>query len=153
MMFIPSKPQQNLNYKNQTNKFINTFFLSLPEQEREIANFSLQVSKIKTILPSLKEKKRYISFEVVSDNNFSFNEIKKEINKHILKILGEKGYSKAGIMFIDTNTKNQGIIKTNNKELINTRAALTLINEINNKKLIIKCRKVSGILKKAKNSL
>ena len=108
------------------------------------------MSKIKTILPSLREKKRYIAFEVISDNKFSFDEIKKEINKHILKILGEKGYSKAGIMFINMNKQNKGIIKTNNKELINTRAALTLINEINNKKAIIKCKKVSGLLKKVK---
>lgn len=111
------------------------------------------MSKIKTILPSLKEKKRYIGFEVVSNINFKFDDIKKEINKNILKMFGEKGYSKAGIMFIDTNKQNKGIIKTNNKEVVNTRAALTLVNEINNKKAMIKCRKVSGILNKIKNSL
>jgi ribonuclease P/MRP protein subunit POP5 len=104
-------------------------------------------------LPSLREKKRYIAFEVISDNKFSFDEIKEEINKNILNILGEKGYSRAGIMFININKQNKGIVKTNNKELVNTRAALTLINEIKNKRVIIKCRKVSGILKKVKNLL
>ena len=68
----------------------------------------------------------------------------------MLKILGEKGYSKAGIMFIDINKQNKGIIKTNNKQLIDTKAALTMIDKINNEKVIIKCTKVSGILKKVK---
>jgi len=68
----------------------------------------------------------------------------------MLKILGEKGYSKAGIMFIDINKQNKGIIKTNNKQLIDTKAALTMIDNINNEKVIIKCTKVSGILKKVK---
>ena len=111
------------------------------------------VSKIKTILPSLKEKKRYIGFEVVSDDNFKFDDIKKAIEKMILKMFGEKGYAKAGIMFVDVNKQNKGVVKTNNKELTNTRAALTMINEINGKKTIVKCTNMSGILRKAKNSL
>lgn len=104
-------------------------------------------------MPSLKEKKRYIGFEVISNDKFKFEEIKKAIEKMIFKMFGEKGYAKAGIMFVDVNKQNKGIVKTNNKELTNTRAALTMINEINGKKAIVKCTNVSGILRKVKNLL
>jgi len=103
---------------------------------------------LKPVLPSLREKKRYISCDILPKQDISFQTLKKEINSHLLRTLGEIGHSKAGIQYIQHNKKM--IIRTSNKELTSTRAALMLINKINNKKARIKTAKISGILKKLK---
>ena len=105
---------------------------------------------MKPILPSLREKKRYILYEIVSENKgFKKMEIENMINNKILQFLGEKGYAKMNLMFMD-NWGNKGIIKVNNKEVDNTKAALMLAEKINDEKILIKSVKVSGSLKKLK---
>jgi RNase P/RNase MRP subunit POP5 len=97
-----------------------------------------QVIKIKPILPSLKEKKRYILYE----GKLSRNAIKQGIKDFI----GEYGMAKAGIMFIKSKN-NKGIIKTNVKWLEQVKTALSLM------KTRVKPVKVSGTLKKLKLNL
>ncbi len=97
-----------------------------------------QVIKIKPILPSLKEKKRYILYE----GKLSRNAIKQGIKDFI----GEYGMAKAGIMFIKSKN-NKGIVKTNVKWLEQVKTALSLM------KTRVKPVKVSGTLKKLKLNL
>lgn len=94
--------------------------------------------KIKPILPSLKEKKRYILYE----GKVSRNTIKQGIKDYI----GEYGMAKAGIMFIKSKN-NKGIVKTNVKWLEQVKTALSLM------KTRVKPVKVSGTLKKLKLNL
>ena len=96
-----------------------------------------RVIKIKPILPSLKEKKRYILYE----GKASRNAIKQGIKDYI----GEYGIAKAGIMFIKSKN-NKGIIKTSVKWLDQVKTALSLM------KTRVKPVKVSGTLKKLKLS-
>lgn len=104
---------------------------------------------MKKILPSLKEKKRYIVFEVVSEKSFSSESIKKAVNETLKSFLGDLGLAKAGVMFVDCK-ENKGIIRTEVKELDNVKAGLTLVKDINKEKALIKTIGVSGILNKAK---
>ena len=100
---------------------------------------------MKPLLPSLKEKKRYIVYKVISDCKISEKQAKDEIKNQCLKFLGELGYAKAGIQMIDPN-----IIRVNTKHLEETKMALGLIKKINDKKVIVDVIGVSGIIKKAK---
>lgn len=102
--------------------------------------------KLKPILPSLKERKRYIVFEVVSASSKSFNEIKEKLNHALLKFLGELGCAKAGSIILDEWKNNRGIIRANNREVDNVKAALTLIKD----GILVKCIYVTGLLNKAK---
>jgi ribonuclease P/MRP protein subunit POP5 len=104
---------------------------------------------IKPILPSLREKKRYIVYEAISDKKLNSNEIKQSIDDALLKFIGEFGYAKAGPLFVQTKN-NKGIIRINNKYLNEIKTSLALIEKIKNKKVIIKTIGVSGILKKAR---
>ncbi len=105
---------------------------------------------MKTILPSLKEKKRYIAFEIVSEHKFKKNEIIKAVNDEAIKFLGTLNYGKAGIMMLSVDN-NEGIVKVNNKFTNHLKTSLILINAIDNKRVIFKTKAMSGILKKAKN--
>ena len=106
--------------------------------------------KLKPILPSLKEKKRYLSFEILSENSFSADEVEKAATDSCLTFLGTLEAGKASLMFLnDKYSNNSGVIKTNHRYFDKVRTALALINNIDNKDVIIRTRVVSGTLKKA----
>ncbi len=111
---------------------------------------------MKSLLPSLKEKKRYLTFKVISDKKFNFKDIEKTISLNNIEFNGVLNSSKTNINFIQDcfNFENQtGIIKVNNKYIDNTKASLTLIKYINSSSVIIRSLYVSGILNKAKRYL
>lgn len=95
--------------------------------------------KIKKILPSLREKKRYITYEAIPKLN-----IKKEVSKKILELLGLLNYGKANVQIMNN------IIRVNNKYVDHIKSALTLIKEVDNKPVIVKTVKVSGMINNVK---
>lgn len=106
--------------------------------------------KLKPILPSLKERKRYLSFEIISEDNLSVDEVDRAVSDQILNFLGTLDAGKAGVVFLrDKYKNNKGIIKAGHKHVDKVRTALALTKKINNKEIIIKTNIVSGILKKA----
>jgi ribonuclease P/MRP protein subunit POP5 len=108
--------------------------------------------EMKPILPSLKEKKRYIVFEVISEKKLSKSLIEKAINEQVLKFLGELGVAKSGFLILkDLYKKNKGVVKTNVKYQDEVKMALSLIKKIGNEKAIVNVIGVSGILNKAKS--
>lgn len=112
--------------------------------------------KIKPLLPSLREKKRYLAFEVLSKSKITdFDAVSKAILQNSTEFLGQLGMSKAGIMILkDKYNQNsqRGIIRVNHKNIDNLKAALTMIDDINNNDVIVKSIGVSGILKKAEKN-
>lgn len=105
---------------------------------------------MKPLLPSLREKKRYVVFEIIG-NNINKKALKKEIYNNLLKFFGKLGVSRANIKIIDNCLKeNKGIIKVNVKYLNDLKMGLGLIKKLDNKKVIVDVIGVSGILKKAK---
>lgn len=95
------------------------------------------------------EKNRYIAFQVESKDKLTSQEVKKAITDSVLSFLGELETGKSGFMVLEDNfSENKGVIKTNPKYVDKIRASLALIKSVNNKKLKITTKKVSGILKK-----
>lgn len=106
---------------------------------------------IKPILPSLREKKRYIVYDIKAEEQLSFKDVKQELEKKMLEFLGELGYGKAGVIIVNEWQNNKGIIRTNNKTVDQVKTALTMVEKVGNKKVIIKTIGVSGVLNKVKN--
>ncbi|MFH1209793.1 MAG: Rpp14/Pop5 family protein [archaeon] len=98
---------------------------------------------MKQILPSLKEKNRYLVYSVSED--LSFNEVKKIIQNNILRFLGELEMAKANIRIMDDFKYKKGIIKVDNKYTDKLRSSLILI-----KSPVIQTIGISGTLKKAR---
>ncbi len=107
----------------------------------------------KTILPSLREKKRYLAFEIISKSKIKgFSAVSSAIWSNSLSFMGELGAAKAGIWLLPDkyNEKTQrGIIKVSNKHVNELKAALALIKEIDNNEVIVRSIIVSGMLNKA----
>lgn len=111
-----------------------------------------KIQKIKQIIPSLKEKKRYVVYNIISDSKVDFMDAKDAIDSQNLRFLGELTLSKANIMHInELYDNNKGVIKVDNKYLNELKMSLSLIKEIKAKKAIVNPIFVSGVLKKIKN--
>ncbi len=112
-------------------------------------------TRLKPILPSLREKKRYLAFEVISKSGiYDYNQIAGAINDSLLQLIGQLGAGKAGIKFLEDKFNKglqRGIIKVNHKHVDHLRASLALIKDIDEKEVIVRSIGVSGILKKAEN--
>ncbi len=109
--------------------------------------------RIKPILPSLREKKRYLVYKVISNENFDANEIEKAIRDSYLSAFGEIEAAKAGLIFLNKSfdkKRQKGIVKTSHKCLENLRYAMAITQNANNKKCIISSIGCSGIIKKTK---
>ena len=102
------------------------------------------------LLSALKQKKRYLVFEVIADKKLSVSEIEKSVFEALLSFLGELGVSQVAPMFLKEKFKNQKfILKVNNKYVKEVQAALALIKTIKNNRVIIKSLLVTGTIKKA----
>ncbi|MBD3249734.1 hypothetical protein GF336_06840 [Candidatus Woesearchaeota archaeon] len=109
--------------------------------------------RLKPILPTLKERKRYLAYNIISKKPISsFKHVEEQINAKSLEYLGQLGYAEAGISVLKSRFKpklQKGIIRVNNNHTDNLKAALTFIRNINSKEAIVKSLGVSGMIKKA----
>jgi RNase P/RNase MRP subunit POP5 len=108
--------------------------------------------RIKGLMPSLKEKKRYLNIEVISlDNSDNFvgrplSELVNKINQN-LGIIDAAG---AGIIPLDFKN-NHALIRASAKYLDRVKSSLLFINELGSQKIILKTKKVSGSVNKARD--
>ena len=108
--------------------------------------------KLRQLLPSLREKKRYIAFEVQTNERIGLEQAKKAIEQTMKGFLGDLGIARAGILFLNDWKENRGIIKVNTKYVDEIKASFALIQDIAHHKAIVKSIGVSGALEKIRSS-
>ncbi|MBT3814549.1 hypothetical protein HOG07_03850 [Candidatus Woesearchaeota archaeon] len=104
------------------------------------------------LMPSLRQKKRYVVFEIVADKEFSVLEVELEVVRILKDFFGQLGLSKASPLFLKekfSSGKQRFVVKVNNKHVDELKAALTLSKSIKSTPVIIKSIITSGTLKKA----
>ena len=102
-------------------------------------------------MPSLREKKRYVAFEVLSQEKFSSFEVGRAIMNSAINFIGELGVGGAGLMHLpEVYKNNKGIVRVNNNYLNHARASFALIKSINNKPATMKSLSASGAINKVK---
>jgi ribonuclease P/MRP protein subunit POP5 len=113
-------------------------------------------TRIKPILPSLRKKKRYIAFEVVSKDKITdFGDVSKEIMRAAHDCLGRFSMADANIMLLANKwnpDSQRGILKVSHTKVDAVKASFVFANKIGSKDAIIRSLGVSGILKKAENN-
>lgn len=123
--------------------------------------------KGKPLLPSLREKKRYVVYEYISEKEISNTKVFYAIINTYKELFGKIELSKANITkpnlyenisrdkkknkIIDLSNENYNIIRINNKYLDPLRVALAYITEIENIKINIYTKGISGTIKKVKS--
>ena len=110
-------------------------------------------AKIKPLLPSLREKKRYLAYEAISKHKFNDAiHVSKAILDATNGFLGNLGMAKAGILMLNdkwNENMQRGIMRVNNKHVDELKAALIFVKSIDGKDAVVKSVGASGILRKA----
>ncbi len=108
--------------------------------------------KGKPLLPTLRTKKRYVVYEVISEKDITQNKVIEAILTSYKECFGIFGLAEAGIkdMKIYNEKLKRGILKINHKYVDELRTSFSMIKEIDNIKVNIHTVGVSGILKKTK---
>ncbi len=109
-------------------------------------------SNMKPLLPTLKEKKRYIGFEVISKSVLQSKVLKDAISNGVKDYMGELGLAKAGFSIISLK-QNQGIIRVGNAYVNDAKAALVLIKNIEKESVCIRSITTSGTLANVRKKL
>ncbi len=105
------------------------------------------IRKIKPLSPSLRQKKRYLVFEAISEKKIDFNLVSNIILQQGEQFLGTLGMAGAGLIIMHDKFKDKkGIIKVNHKHVNHLKSVLALINK---QDLMFRSLGVSGILNKA----
>lgn len=102
---------------------------------------------------TLREKNRYIAYQVVSENKLIFSDLNSAMWNSILNFLGELESAKARVWIMkDTydEGKQTGTIKCSHDFVERARSALILIQRIGDARVAIKILGVSGTMKGAR---
>jgi len=104
----------------------------------------------KILLPTLREKDRYVKFQVISEEPISYPDLEQAIWNTFLDFFGEFGVSKTNLWLMKNlydGEKQIGVIKCNNKSVPQVIAGLGLISRLGDNRVIFKILKVSGTIK------
>lgn len=103
-------------------------------------------------MPTLKERKRYLAFEVISTEKIDrFSSVSNAVWAKTKEFLGELGIAKAGIWLLPDkwdSTRQTGIIRVSHRHVNELKASLALIKNIDNANVVVRSIGVSGILNK-----
>jgi ribonuclease P/MRP protein subunit POP5 len=104
--------------------------------------------------PSLRERRRYLVFEVMSERELSKKELLREIREAMFSLYGDVGVSESGIRLIGyqnekgTN-RGVGIVRCAHTKVEGVRAAVASIHSVNGARLGIRVIGISGTIKGA----
>jgi ribonuclease P/MRP protein subunit POP5 len=103
--------------------------------------------KIKT-LPTLRDKKRYLAFEVTSEQTINRQQFFNEILDSAASLFGDKGISEINPKLMSYDGRF-GILRCAREKTQETRAALACINNIRRIRISILVLGISGTIKGA----
>ncbi len=109
--------------------------------------------KLKALKPALREKKRYIVYQLEAADNkpvkmFSYQQA---LVEKLHELLGVFNAAHAGILPLKfENTTQRGILRVNHTAVDSVRSCFVLIDELNETPIRVSTQGVSGIMKKAK---
>ena len=107
----------------------------------------------KMLPSSLRQNKRYVVFEVVSEQPVAYQDLVNAVWYSTLSFLGEALASEARPLFIVNlyeNEKQRGVIKCAHNTVEQMRAVLSLISVIGESRSIVHVLGITGTIKSAK---
>lgn len=109
--------------------------------------------KLKAIKPMIAGKKRYLSFEIMSELPVEFSDFVNVFWNSSMSFIGELGSAKASIWIVKDlwdQKQQKGVIKCSHRFVEKIRLVLSLISRIGDQRVIVSVLGVSGTLNSAK---
>jgi ribonuclease P/MRP protein subunit POP5 len=103
---------------------------------------------LKRLLPSLRAKKRYLAFELVSEGQVSRSDLVKEVMSSASSLLGDVTASECDIRVLGFEDW-KGIIQCSHTKVKETRASLATLTRVGGKRATLHVLGTSGTVKKA----
>jgi ribonuclease P/MRP protein subunit POP5 len=103
---------------------------------------------LKRLLPSLRAKKRYLAFELVSEGQVSRSDLVKEVMSSASSLLGDVTASECDIRVLGFEDC-KGIIQCSHTKVKETRASLATLTRVGGKRATLHVLGISGTIKKA----
>ena len=100
------------------------------------------------LLPSLREKKRYLAFEMLSEGAISRRDFIDELNRSASSLLGDMGSSECGIKMLSFD-RTGGIVRCAHTRTEHTRAVLATVNRVRGVRVAVHVIGSSGTVKGA----
>jgi ribonuclease P/MRP protein subunit POP5 len=103
---------------------------------------------MKILPPTLREKKRYLAVEVLSERSINRNQFLKELQRSLASLFGEVGLSKARVRLLYFDGVF-GIVRCAPEEIWCVRAGLAAITRVNGGRVAVRVLGVSGTVRSA----
>jgi ribonuclease P/MRP protein subunit POP5 len=107
-------------------------------------------------LPSLREKKRYLTFRLISSEPVVYSEVKGAVVSSALDWMGQKGFSSSGLRMIRNlwdSAEQRGWLSCSPHSVDDVKMSLALIHQIGDAKTIFRVLRVSGTIKSGKEKI
>lgn len=98
---------------------------------------------MKILPPTLRDKKRYLAFELISEHDVTREELLREMFSRVGSLIGDIGSSECGIRVL-TFDDSKGIIRCSRTKTDQARAALATITHIGGKRVMLHIFGISG---------
>ncbi len=109
--------------------------------------------RTKPLPASMRPIRRYIAYQVISQEKILYSDLTNALWHSILNFLGELGASEAEIWLVKNlydDKKQAGILRCSHNYVEKIRAALSLIDRIGDIRVVIKVLGVSGTIRATK---
>ncbi len=108
--------------------------------------------------PSLRERKRYLLFEVLGEQEVNKKELLKEIWDSMYSLYGDVGASESKLWLIEYHKREEttggvGILRCAHDKVDEVRASLACIHSVNGARVSIRVLRTSGTIKGALHSV
>ncbi|MGP8331007.1 MAG: Rpp14/Pop5 family protein [Methanosarcinaceae archaeon] len=100
---------------------------------------------MKILPPTLRDKKRYLAFELLCEHEITREDFLREMFLCVGSLIGDVGSSECGIRLL-TFEDSKGIIRCAHTKTELTRAAVTTIMHISGKRVLVHILGVSGTI-------
>jgi RNase P/RNase MRP subunit POP5 len=107
-------------------------------------------------MPSLKEKRRYITFKLHSAKPVIYSEMKGAVMNSIINWMGEARFSASNCRIIRNLWEQQrqmGWLQCSPKSVDDMKMSLALIHQIGDERVIFQVLRVSGTIKSGKEKI
>lgn len=105
---------------------------------------------MKPLPPSLREKNRYVVYQVSSEEALGCEDVQRAIYDTSIRFMGELQIAASGLLMMPEWKHQRGVIKVNHQYVDEVKASFLFIQEIKGRKVAVESVGVSGVLKKAK---
>ena len=103
---------------------------------------------MKRLLPSLRAKKRYLAFELISEVPVNRSDLVKEVMSSASSLLGDVTASECDVKVLGFEDL-KGIIQCSHTKVKETRASLATLTRVNGKRATVHILGTSGTIKSA----